>query len=145
MQPRVCEVGKPNQKGGVERAIRYMRDRFLAGRSIQSIDQGNRELEEFLAHIADKRPHPRDPTRTVGEVLQQERHRLLPLPDPLPATELIKPARVDKTAFVRYDSNDYSVPPQYARQTLTLVCDDRVVRLVDGSDVVAAHQRSPVL
>lgn len=142
VQPRVCEVGKPNQKGGVERAIRYMRDRFLAGRRIQSIDQGNREVGEFLAHLADKRPHPRDPTRTVEEVLQQERPRLLPLPDPLPATELVKPVRVDKTAFVRYDSNDYSVPPQYARQTLTLVCDDRVVRLVDGSEVVAAHQRS---
>lgn len=141
VQPRLCAVARPEHKGGVERAIRYLRDRFLAGRHIASIEQGNRELLTFLSEIAYQRPHPRQPGRTVAEVLAEEQAHLLPVPDPLPATDTVKPVRVDKTAFVRLDTNAYSVPPAHAGQTLTLVCDDRVVRLLDGGSEVARHAR----
>jgi transposase len=141
VQPRLCAVARPQHKGGVERAIRYLRDRFLAGRRIVDIEQGNRELLAFLADIAYQRPHPRQPERTVAEVLAEEQAHLLPVPDPLPATDTVKPVRVDKTAFVRLDTNAYSVPPTHAGQTLTLVCDDRVVRLLDGATEVARHAR----
>lgn len=141
VQPRLCGVGKPNHKARVERAIRYLRDRFLPARQIDSIEQGNRELLAFLRDIADQRPHPRQPQTTVGGVMEQERGRLLPLPDPLPATDLGKPVRADKTAFVRFDCNEYSVPPTFARQTLTLLADDQTVRLLDGGSLVARHPR----
>lgn len=79
----------------------YMGDRFLAGRHIHDIESGNRALLTFLDEIAYQRPHPRHPERTVADVLGEERAHLLPVPQPLPATDTIKPARVDKTAFVR--------------------------------------------
>jgi transposase len=141
VQPRLCAVARPQHKGGVERAIRYLRDRFLAARHITSIEQGNRELLMFLSEIAYPRPHPRQPGRTVAEVLAEEQAHLLPVPDPLPATDTVKPVRVDKTAFVRLDTNAYSVPHTHAGQTLTLVCDDRLVRLLDGASEVARHAR----
>lgn len=141
VQLRVCPPRKPNQKGRVERAIRYLRERFLAGRSIVGVDEGNRALGAFRDEIALVRPHPTQPGRTVGECFAEERATLLPLPDPMPPTELVMSASADKTAFVRFDRNVYSVPPAHARQTLTLVADDRVVRLLDGSSVVARHVR----
>jgi hypothetical protein len=52
------------------------------------------------------------------------------------------PITVDKTAFVKLDTNRYSVPGSYARRTLTLVADDVTVRLLDGKDEVARHPRS---
>lgn len=141
VQPRLCGVARPQHKGGVERAIRYLRDRFLAGRQIHGIEQGNGELLTFLSQIAYQRPHPRQPERTVAQVLAQERPHLLPVPEPLPPTDTVRPVRVDKTAFVRLDTNAYSVPPEHAGQTLTLVCDDRQVRLLDGATEVARHAR----
>ena len=42
VEPKLCAVRKPEQKGKVERAIRYLRDRFLAGRTITGVDEGNR-------------------------------------------------------------------------------------------------------
>src|SRR5216684_729347 len=48
---RLCAPRKGNQKGKVERAIRYLRERFLAGREVRSIEQGNRELLAFLAEV----------------------------------------------------------------------------------------------
>ena len=40
--PRPCEVRAGNQKGRVERAIRYVRDSFWAGRSFTTLVDCNR-------------------------------------------------------------------------------------------------------
>jgi transposase len=142
VQLRLCDVRAPQQKGKVERAVRYLRDRFLAGRQIGDIATGNAQLLQFLEQIAGPRPHPVQPGQCVQEVLAQERPHLLSLPDPLPPTDLVKPVGVDKTAFVILDTNHYSVPSQYAQQTLTLVACDRRVRLLDKQVLVAQHERS---
>jgi transposase len=142
VQPRLCAVAKPQQKGRVERAIRYLRERFFAGRSIRSVAEGNEQLERFLTEVAHARPHPRRPDRSVAEVFAEERPRLLALPDPLPATDTVAPVEVDRCAFVRLDTNLYSVPPAYAERAVTLVSDDRTLRLLDGAALVAQHPRS---
>lgn len=142
VSPRLCAVRKPQQKGRVERAIRYLRDRFFAARTIRDIDRGNAELRAFLAEIANQRPHPRWPKRRVHEVLAEEQNRLLTLPDPLPPTDLPQPVVSDKTALARFDTNRYSVPPDYADKTLALVASDTVVRLLDGPKEIACHARS---
>jgi transposase len=142
VQPRLCAVARPQHKGRVERAIRYLRDRFLAGRTILGVEQGNRELARFIAEIAHVRPHPVLAPRTVAEVLADERARLLCLPEPLPSTNFIAPASVDRQAFVRFDTNRYSVPTALAEHTLTLVADDTTVRVLDGQVEVACHERS---
>jgi transposase len=142
VQPRLCAVAHPEHKGRVERSIRYLRERFLAGRTIVSVPQGNEALLRFCSEIADARPHPRLPGLTVAQAFEQERTRLLSLPDVLPPTDLVTPVRVDKTAFVRLDTNLYSAPPAYAGGTLTLVADDVSVRLLDGATQVAGHERS---
>jgi transposase len=139
--PRLCGVRKPQQKGKVERAIRYLRDRFFAARTIRDVESGNAELLRFLEEIANVRPHPRWPERRVDEVLAEERARLLALPEPLPVTERIEPITADKTAFVRVDKNQYSVPSMYADKTLMLVTDDKRVKLCDGQETIAEHER----
>jgi len=142
VQPRLCRPRRPTDKGGVERANRYLHDRFFAARTITSIDDGNRQLLGFIRDIANARPHPRFRDRTVAEVLADEKTRLLSLPRSLPETDLVAPARADTTAFVRFGTNLYSVPPRYARETVTLVASDEEVRLLDGANVVAKHERS---
>jgi transposase len=141
VQPRLCAVRRPQHKGRVERSIRYLRDRFLAGRTITSIADGNRQLQRFIAEIAHARPHPVLAPRTVAEVLAEERERLLPLPDPLPETDLVRPTGVDSQAFVHFSGNRYSVPPEYADRPLTLVANDTLVRLLEGESEVARHER----
>jgi hypothetical protein len=96
----------------------------------------------FIDTIAHQQRHPNFPQRTLVECLAEEKQRLLPLPSPVPATDLVEPALVDKTAFTRFDTNIYSVPPDHVERTLTLVADDLSVRLLDGANVVAHHPRS---
>jgi len=142
VQPRLCGVRKPHEKGRVERAIRFLRDRFFAGRRIHSLAQGNAQLKEFLTTVALDRPHPRWPDRTVRDVWTEEQSHLLPLPLPPPVTDFVQAVVADKTAFIRFDGNHYSVPPRYARGTVTLAADDSTIRLLDGSTVVGTHERS---
>lgn len=139
---RLCAVRKANQKGRVERAIRYLRERFLAGRIIRGIEQGNHELLAFIEEVAHPRPHPTIPGRTVGDCLAEERQRLLPLPEKAAVTDFVEPVPLDRTAFAHFDANLYSAPHPYAEKTLTLVADDLTVRLLDGQQVVARHARS---
>ena len=142
VQPRLCAVGKGNQKGRVERIIRYLRERFLAGRIIYDIDSGNRELAAFLTDIAFPRPHPVIKDKSVAQVFAEERPRLLTLPDRPADTDRLLPATVDKTASVRFDTNTYSVPPRFAERMLTLVASDTEVRFLDRGTEVARHERS---
>lgn len=142
VQLRLCGPYRGNEKGRVERKIRFLRDRFLAGREIHSIEQGNRELADFIAKTAHRQPHPTWPTRPIGDCLIEEQARLLPLPTPLPATDVVEPVLVDKTAFVRFDTNLYSVPPDHVDKTVTLVADDGRLRILDGATVIAEHPRS---
>lgn len=141
VQPALCAPRRPTDKGKVERSIRYLKDRFFAARSFHSVAHGNAQLLEFFAPVAHERPHPRWPERRVADVFEDERPRLLKLPDSLPETDIVQPIAVDKTAFVRLDTNRYSVPAVYARRSLTLVADDQVVRLLDDRTEVAKHPR----
>lgn len=142
VQPALCAPRRPTEKGKVERAIRYLKERFFAARTFHSIAHGNAQLEEFFTSIAHERPHPRWPERRVIDVFDEERPRLLALPDPLPETDVVTPVAVDKSAFIRLDTNRYSVPPVYARRTLSLVRNDQLVRVLDGTSEVARHPRS---
>ena len=143
VQLRVCAVRKANQKGRVERAISWWRQRFLAGRRISSIEQGNRELTGFVTTTALDRPHPTIPGKSVRQCLTEEKEVLLRLPATPPPTEEVRLVSVDKTAFVRFDTNSYSVPPEHAGTTLTLAASDQSLRLLDSTGAcVAGHPRN---
>lgn len=139
---RACRVRKPTDKGGVERAIRYLKTRFFPARPIRSIESGNETLSHFLETVAMRRPHPTQRDRTVAEVFDEEKGRLLPLPKAALPTDTVTSVAADKTAFVVFDTNRYSVAPDAADRVLRLVANDTEVRLLDGERVVGTHERS---
>ena len=139
---RACRIRKPTDKGGVERGIRYLKTRFFPARAISSIESGNAALLDFLETVAMQRRHPTQKGRTVAEVFAEEKARLLPLPDADLPTETVTSAPADKTAFVSFDSNRYSVRHDAADRVLRLVATDVEVRLLDGARTVGVHPRS---
>ncbi|MGH9966949.1 MAG: Mu transposase domain-containing protein [Pyrinomonadaceae bacterium] len=92
--------------------------------------------------VAHQRPAPADDGRTVAELFAAERPQLLPLPAHAFDCELVRPVRSDKTIYVRFDLNDYSIPPHAVGRPLTLVANADLVRLLDGPTELARHQRS---
>src|ERR1017187_9400891 len=140
--PRPCQVRAGNQKGRVERAIRYVRDSFWTGRAFTTLAECNRQALLWRDQIAHQRRWPGGDHRTVAEIFEQERPRLLPHAlHPFP-NDRIETVRSHKTIYVRFDLNDYSIPPQAIGRQLTLVASDTSVRILDGSIEIARHIRT---
>jgi hypothetical protein len=77
----------------------------------------------------------------VSDVFQQERPRLLPLPRHVFDTDQIIPVHSDKTIYVRFDLNDYSIPHEFVGKPLTLVATPSIVRLLSGATEITRHTR----
>jgi transposase len=141
--PQPCAVARGNEKGRVERMIQYLRHAFFAARRFTAIEDLNAQLAHWIAETAHQRPVPGDPTgRRVAEALDEERPRLLSLPTHPFACELVRAVASSKTPYLRFDSNDYSIPPVLIRRPLALVASEHEVRVLDGATEVARHPRS---
>ena len=141
-EPRPVAVARGNEKGRVERAIRYVRDSFFAARRFTDLADLNRQDAFWCLGQADDRPCPQNSALTVRETFIQEQSCLLALPaNPWPLDER-EEVTVGKTPYVRFDLNDYSVPHTLVRRTLTVVAAPEQIRVLDGQAVVATHPRS---
>ncbi len=141
-QPRPVAVARGNEKGRIERAIRYARDAFFAARSFRDVDDLNAQALAWCTGSAAERPCPEDRGRRVREVFAEEQPQLLALPAaPFPCEERVT-VSAHKTPYVRFDLNDYSIPHTYVQRTLSVLASLDRVRIVDGQDVIARHPRS---
>jgi transposase len=140
--PRACQPARGNEKGAVERTVRYVRDSFFAARSFATVEDLNRQVLSWRDDVASKRRWPADDSKTVAEAYDEEVQRLLPLPVHAFETDLVIPVKSGKTIYVRFDLNDYSIPPRCVRRPLTLIASESEVRILEGTSEVARHRRS---
>jgi hypothetical protein len=140
-QPRACWPGRPNEKGGVEKAISFIRQSFFAARAFTNLQDFNRRALEWADRVQ-LRPHPEKTGRTVHDVFEEEKARLLPLPLHPFDCEFVKPVSSRGSIYIRFDLNDYSIPPEAADKPLTLSASDTRVRILDGDRIIAVHTRS---
>jgi len=140
--PRPCQVRAGNQKGRVERAIRYIRESFFAARPFTTLEDFNRQALAWRDREAHGRPWPGGDHRTVAEAFAEEKPRLLPLPAHRFESDLLLPVRSEKIIYVRFDLNDYSIPPSAIGRPLVLAASESTVRILDGSQEIARHCRS---
>jgi len=69
--PRPCQVRAGNQKGRVERTIRYVRESFWAGGRFTTLEDCNRQALAWRDQVAHQRPWPGDHSCTVEQVLRR--------------------------------------------------------------------------
>lgn len=141
-EPRPVAVARGNEKGRVERAIRYVRDNFFAGREVTDLAELNAQAIAWCNGPAAGRRCPEQTGLSVGETFAAEVQKLLRLPDnPYPVIERTA-VKSGKTPYIRFDLNDYSIPHTLVQRPLTVLADPDQVRIVDGQQVVACHPRS---
>jgi transposase len=140
-EPRPVAVARGNEKGRVERAIRYVRDSFFAARKFTDLADLNAQAAAWCEGVAASRSWPEDPSQSVRGAFEAEVPRLLALPfTPFALGERVAVA-VGKTPYVRYDLNDYSVPHTHVRRTLAVLACEHWVRILDGCAEIARHAR----
>ncbi len=141
-QPRPVAVARGNEKGRIERAIRFARDAFFAARSFRDVDDLNAQAAAWCEGAAAERLCPPERSRSVRAAFAEEQPHLLTLPEnPFPSDERIV-VSAHKTPYLRFDLNDYTIPHTYVNRTLTVLASLDRVRILDGQEVIATHPRS---
>jgi transposase len=141
-EPRPCAPARGNEKGRVERAIRYVRESFFAARDFTDIDDLNAQAAAWCNGQAADRVCPAARELRVGEAFAQERPRLIALPENPFVTDEIVPVSIGKTPYARFDLNDYSVPHTHVQRTVIVSATLERVRILDGALLIAEHARS---
>jgi transposase len=139
---RPCQVRAGNQKGRVERVIRYIRESFFAARPFTTLEELNRQALAWRDREAHGRTWPGGDHRTVAEAFAEEKPRLLPLPLHRFDSDLLISVRSGKTIYVRFDLNDYSIPPAAVGRQLSLAASESTIRILDGNQEIARHRRT---
>jgi transposase len=128
------------EKGSVENLIGYARRNYFVplpeGTDLEAI---NAELNQSC--LLDQQRIMAGRTDTITSRLVFERSQLGPLPAHAPDVGPLAEVLVHSTGRIRFQTNDYSVPIQYAYQRLTLKADPFRVRLFAGEELVADHPR----
>jgi len=128
------------EKGSVENLVGYARRNYLV-----PLPEGD-DLEALNVNLgacclSDQQRTMARQTDSIAARLTFERRALGPLPTHVPELALVVEVLVHSTGRVRFQTNDYSVPIQYAYQRLTLKADPFRVRLYAGEELVADHPR----
>jgi hypothetical protein len=119
-----------------------VRERFFTPRlRVKSYDELNAWLMDKCIAYAKVHSHPERPDRTVWEVFEEERPKLIAYRGRFDGFHSLV-ASVSKTCLVRFDNNKYSVNAGAVGRPVEIhAYADRVVIRQDGI-VVAEHRRS---
>ena len=111
LTPKVCRARRPQTKGKVERAVRFVKENFWPDRTFTDIADLNRQGVAWCQEV-NQRVHG-----TTGErpcdLLKEEKLLSLPSPDHL-AKFLREERKVSMDGFVSYDGVKYGVPWHYS-------------------------------
>lgn len=134
-------IRRPRTKGKVERMVHYVKDAFLNGRSFSDAIDLNAQAQHWLAHTANVRLHATTGQRPM-DLLAQESLTPLASIAPYAIAELV-PRKAGFDGFVRFGRSRYSLPPDYAGQSVLIGPQDRRIVIKVHDMIVAEHDPSP--
>jgi hypothetical protein len=118
--PKRCRVRRPETKGKVERTIGYLDGNFWPrmDSEVLSLSLLNERVGEWLDAIGSRK------ITDLGESRAERFARESPLLKPLPAEDFdardVVPVVVSRESTIRFESNRYSVPPEFIATTVLL-------------------------
>ena len=139
--PRVCHPYRPQTKGKIESTIRYIKGSFWPGIVFDSLQELNRQALVWCEE-ANRRVHAT--TREVP-LVRFPHEGLTPLNgQPAYDTSYVSHRQVAKDCLVAYRGNRYSVPHQFAGNSVVVrePLDGAAIRIFHQHDLVAEHRLS---
>jgi transposase len=139
-QSQFCGVRQAQEKGHVENGVGYVRRNHLVPVPRASTwEEVNSQLTAACQRELEK-PPPRG-TRSRAELLAEDRRAFLALPGEPFLARRLDVVTINTLALGRFDTNDYSVPTRYVRQTLSVTGTIDRVQFRHRGAVVAEHPR----
>ncbi len=140
-QVAVCPAHRPQRKGVVEAAIKFIGRRWWRTARAASAAEAQASLQAFAADVADAR---RRGQSTVGALGAAE--PLRPLPALAFAAEIVVERQASRSALVAFEGNRYSVGPEHAGRRVGVrarVGEPQLRIVTQAGTPVATHRRAP--
>ena len=136
-----ARVRRPQDKGRVENAVPYVRERWCDGERFLGLADARRSAEAWCHAVAGARVH--GTTRQVPRDVfaAEEKAHLLPPPTSPFDVPTWSQAKVHPDHHVQVARSLYSVPTTYIGRTLDVRLDSTSVRLYAGAQLVKVHRR----
>jgi transposase len=137
--PRGC----PQFKARCERRFRYHEENLLNGRKIRTLEEYRTLLEWWQREKSMRRPHP-ETRREIGDMLEEERAYLSPLPAKPYDTRDVFVRLVSPTSHVHHETNEYALPDGHVgRRVYVCAGPDRIEICDVRAQVLIGHERLP--
>jgi transposase len=137
----VCPPRRPQRKGVVEAAIKYLARSWWRTAPVASLGQAQADLDRWALAVSDRRKRPGG---TVAELAAHE--GLLALPAAAFPAQLEVDRVVSRTAMVAFEGNRYSVAPGHIGQTVSVrarLGELHLEILSTAGRRIARHRRAP--
>jgi len=135
-----CRVRRANEKGVVERSVRYARQNFLV--PVPDVA----DYAELNAHLraccqSDMTRRLRGKTLSKKKLLEEDKVAGLPIPTDRFDSRRQVSTTATSEALVRFDTNDYSVPVAYGHRPVVLKASVETVFIYHAGQEIARHKR----
>ena len=139
-ESRFCNPARGNEKGRVENMVKFVQRNFFTPiPQVASLEELNQRLrqgcEAYLQQTQSRQ------VESIETRFKSEQPHFLPLPQFPPECCRIIPVKVSKTSLVQFETNRYSVPSEYAHQTLWLKAFVGHLEITSRDKTVASHIR----
>ena len=131
-------VRRPRTKGKVERMVHYVKDAFLNGRSFGDLAELNAQARHWLEYTSNCRVHATTKQRPV-DLWKQEQLSALDSAARYPLCEFVS-RKAGFDGFVRFQRSRYSLPPEYAGQTVLIGQREQQIVIRSRDLIVAEHR-----
>ena len=140
IEARFCNAARGNEKGHVENGVGWTRRNLLTPMPrFTDWNSFNEKLVDGCRKIFGRRV--RGEEQGIGERLERDRQAMLPVP--LFPVDSSAPdlTPVSSLCLVRFDTNDYSVPCEFAYHQVVVRADVAEVRIFHQDQCIATHTR----
>ena len=138
-----CSVRRPTSKGQVEKNVSFLRTSYLNGLDVNglSLSALNHGVRQWMDNVANVRIH--GATRKMPiEMFKEERMKMQTLPLFPYDCSVIYRTRANSQYRVVFESNKYSVPPEYAGARVDLHLYPDCIGIRHEGKLIAEHARS---
>jgi len=143
-RPIACRRRRPQTKGKVEEPFKFVVSNLLNGRKFQDLEDLRAMARWWIREKSDKHKHGTTGRPPIELFLEVEKDALQPLPTHPYDTSEVAYVLCNKEWHCPFESNRYSVPPEYVLEILALKATEKEIFIYSPDiELIARHERFP--
>lgn len=136
-----CNIAKGNEKGSVENAVKYVKNRFLSTNTVfKDLDNLKIYLFNKCRDVLNSKHYRKN--KLIKELLVEEVSKLNNLPNVKYDNSIRLLRKVTSTSTVKYEGVRYSVPSKYCSKRVLVYANIEEIKVYHKEKEIANHKRT---